>query len=437
MSSDSSVRTWGKRALTFASRCVDLVPVTPLGLVVAGLAYVAITRYANAQMDYVLLVVGWGIAALLALATLLVAFSSVAVALMVRRERSTASSTTETALTLPTGRTIPTLAFVPLVVVELAWEAPFGATASLGDGVFRRPERARYTARGELMGITRVLTVSDVFGLARIRIRVREARAQRVIPHMGALRTLPTLRSMSSGDALSHPLGTDEGDRADLRRYTPSDPARFVHWKIFARSRRLMVRVPERALSPVRRIVAYFVSGASDEASAGAARAAVELGALGSDWIFSAAGAHDVVRTVPEAVDRIVRSVAHRDEAGRMLGRFLAEADKQGPSSLVLFVPAESGPWLANVVRVLRERKTGARVVVGVDGVLPAKRSLLARALMRAKPAVGMAPEALESVVSALEATRAEVVVVDRISGRVLRAPGAKRALSAPSKEAA
>ena len=234
---------------------------------------------------------------------------------------------------------------------------------------------------------------------------------------------------MSSGDAFSHPLGLDEGDRADLRRYSPGDPARFVHWKIFARSRRLMLRVPERALTPVKRIVAYFVSGPTDEASAGAARAAIELGSLGSDWIFGASGSADSVRTVPEAVDRIVRSPAHRDEAGALLGRYLEAADRQGPSSLVLFVPAVAGPWLANVSRVLRDRKTGARVVIGVDGILPPKRSLWRRLFLVGRVEKGIDGAALEAVVAALEATHAHVVVVDRGSGRVLRAPGARRSL--------
>jgi hypothetical protein len=429
MPPESRVRTWGRRAIKVAALVLDILPLTWLGVLSGVLSYTAITRYANAQMDIVLLVVGWGVAALLALATLLVAFSTVAVALIVRREHSTAPPTTETGVVLPTGRTLPTLAFVPLVSVDVAWEAPLGAVASLGEGVFRKPERARFDARGIFGAVTRVITVADVFGLARIRVRVRETRASRVIPHMGGLRSLPTLRSMSSGDAISHPLGLDEGDRSDLRRYTAGDSARFVHWKIFARSRRLMVRVPERAISPVRRIVAYYVSGPADEASAGAARAALELGAFGSDWVFSASGANDSVKSVPEAVDRIVRSASHRDDAGGAIDRFLADADRSGPSSLVLFVPSLPGPWIANVARVLRDRKSGARVVIGVDGIMPHEPSLLRRLLTNPPTAKGVPPLELEKVVAALEATRAEIVVIDRGSGRVLRAPGAKRAL--------
>jgi hypothetical protein len=429
----TSARTFPTRARAFVGRCFDFVPVTWLGLFVGALSYTAITRYATAQMDLVLLVVGWGVAALLALAVLLVAFSTVALVLIVRSERSDAPPTTETGVTLPTGRTIPTLAFVPLVTVGVTWEHPEGASCVLAEGVFRRAERGRFEARGDFASITRVLVVADVFGLSRLRIRVREQRVTRAIPHMGGLRSLPTLRSMSSGDAISHPLGLDEGDRADLRRYAPGDSARFIHWKIFARSRRLMVRVPERAISPSKRIVAYFVSGTSDEASAGAARAALELGAFGAEWVFAASGTPDGTNVVPAAVDAIVRSATHRDDAGRTMQRFLTEADRRGPSALVLFVPPVSGPWLANVARVLRERKSGARVVVGVDGIAAPRRSLFSRLLVAqdAEASRGVDPVELDAVVTALEATRAEVVVVDRGSGRVLRAPGARRALQA------
>src|SRR5262249_25508710 len=144
--------------------------------------------------------------------------------------------------------------------------------------------------RGYHEAIERRVVIEDALGLSRLAIRVQKPCSIEARPHMGALRQLPLLTSYAGGDEFPHPMGLEDGDRVELRRYVPGDPARFIHWRIFSRTRRLMVRVPERALSQARRTVAYLVSGPGDEASAGAARAAVIYGGLGPEWKFSADG---------------------------------------------------------------------------------------------------------------------------------------------------
>ena len=54
----------------------------------------------------------------------------------------------------------------------------------------------------------------------------------------------------ASGDAVSHPAGRQEGELIEMRRYGPGDPLRHVLWKTYARTRRLLVRMHERAISP-------------------------------------------------------------------------------------------------------------------------------------------------------------------------------------------
>ena len=98
------------------------------------------------------------------------------------------------------------------------------------------------------------------------------------------------------------------GDRVELRRYVPGDSARFIHWKVFGRTRKLMVRVPERALSRARRTVAYLVAGAHDEAAAAAARAAIEEEALGTDWQFAADGSPEATSDRSEAIHKVMAS---------------------------------------------------------------------------------------------------------------------------------
>ena len=76
------------------------------------------------------------------------------------------------------------------------------------------------------------------------------------LPRLAGLSRMPALSSLASGDAAPHPMGLEDGDRLELRRYMPGDPARFIHWKVLSRTRRLMVRTPERALSLARRTAA-------------------------------------------------------------------------------------------------------------------------------------------------------------------------------------
>ena len=46
-----------------------------------------------------------------------------------------------------------------------------------------------------------------------------------------------------------------------MRAYGHGDPMRHVLWKTFARSRRLLVRMPERAIAPSPTTVAFLIAG--------------------------------------------------------------------------------------------------------------------------------------------------------------------------------
>jgi hypothetical protein len=100
-----------------------------------------------------------------------------------------------------------------------------------------------------------------------------------------------------------------------------------------------MVRMPERAITRAKRTVCYLVGGPRDEASAAAARVAVESGVLGDEWIFGADGTAGEASHPHEAVMAIVRSADIGSEGAVALESFVARAERLGPASLVLFVP--------------------------------------------------------------------------------------------------
>lgn len=415
------IAEWGRRLVRAERRFSDWLPITPLGLSIAIFAALVLKLFAYPEMDLVLLVVGYGCLGLVGIAALLVTGGAIRLKLVSRHYRGPDERTLETGRSLPTGLSLPSLALVPFVLVWWEWLSPKGAGVALRARGLRLEEDVHLEERGFVRGIERRIVVQDVFGLARIAIRHEDPARLTVLPSSGALKEMPVLVTLAGGDEMPHPMGVEDGDRVELRRYAPGDPARFIHWKVYARARKLVVRVPERALTRARRTIAYLVAGPGDEPVAGAARVAVESGTLGAEWVFGADGTAGDASEPGPAVDRIVRSIEAREEGALGLRAFIERAEKTGPASLVLFVPPVPGPWLDRVIAILRHRAHRTRVIVATDGVdaqaePPRWRRLLARSAERR----GTHAEDLDAVVRALAGARVEVLVLDRATGKKL-----------------
>jgi hypothetical protein len=435
MRSERAARGWAgltralQRLRRGARRVADVLPPTPLGLLLAGSAGLALRALGVGQQDLVLLVAGYAGLGLPVLAALLVGLGALSLKWTLRRRLRMAmvpeARRLETQRVAGTGFVLPSLWWLPLVQVDWAWEQPDHVTTRLRRRFGRLDEEVVPAERGARASVVRRVVVGDALGLARLAFRHDEAAPLTVLPGVGALRAVPVLSSLAGGDDRPHPLGAEQGDRVDLRRYAPGDPARFIHWKVFARTGKVMVRRHERALVEAKRTVAYLVAGPADDATAGAARLAFATHALGDDWVFGADGG-DAAGTsrVEDALALVVGSVGARERGGAGLAAFVARAEREGPVSLVLFVPPEPGPWLARVLGVLARRR-GARVVVAVDALAPVAGppspwARLARWLAVPRAHAGTSAERLEEVLRALAAAHAEVQVLDRVSGRVL-----------------
>ncbi|MEM6959018.1 MAG: DUF58 domain-containing protein, partial [Myxococcota bacterium] len=309
-------------------RVRDGFPLRPLGLALLAFGTLALRFYAFERLDLVFLVVGYGSLALVGLA---LTFVLIAAFWVLRATRVDAAlvGDFETARPAPTGMRFPRLRLVPLVQVDWVCDAPKGLRLSpSADG-----ERLEAFARGEVQRLRRRFVIQDPLGLTRLAFH-REQRAElKIVPHLGRLHLRDALTSLAGGEDRPHPRGSLEGDRVELRRYAPGDPARFIHWKIFARSRRLMVRMPERSLVETRRTLAYLVAGDGDEASSAVARVAVErvLGSAREEWRFAADGSESTDRR-DEALAAILRS--RGEEGGVGLPAFLRGEETQGPASL-------------------------------------------------------------------------------------------------------
>jgi hypothetical protein len=412
-----SLRARGRRV---ARTLTGLFPLTPLGVLVAAGAFAAVRFLAYVELDLVFLVIGYGSLGV-ALASLLFSVLGAArIAWRLRSARTAPDRRLETARMLPTGLSLPRLLLLPFVRVRWTWEAPEAELELVAKGLMAH-EHAALRARGVTDEIARRVVVEDAFGLARIAWTHRQRAALVTLPHAGALKQLPLLVSMAGGDDIPHPMGVADGDRIELRRYAPGDPARFIHWKVFGRTRRLMVRMPERALTRAKRTVSYLVAGPRDEASAAAARVAVESGVLGDEWVFGADGTPGEASDPHEAVMAIVRSAGIGQDGALALVSFVARAERLGPASLVLFVPPVPGPWLARALSVVQRRGSRTRIVVATDG-LDASRPQPAwwRFFVSSARRDRTLAKELDVVVHAFATLRCEVVVLDRVSGRRL-----------------
>ncbi|MFW2388276.1 MAG: DUF58 domain-containing protein [Polyangiales bacterium] len=410
------------RALGAGRRLYEVWPLTALGMALAVVSAVALFGFGFKKLDLVLLVLGYGGAGLLLIATFFVVTSAFGLWWWLRRASlDWRASTFETGTEIQTGFQLPSLWWLPLVQLTWSWETPEADPGEPRRAAGRLAERVTIRQRGIFGSVTRKLVVQDAFGLARITFRQQQPGPIEVLPHLGGIRRLPVLTSLTGGEEQPHPMGLEDGDRVELRRYVPGDSARFIHWKVFGRTRKLMVRVPERALSRARRTVAYLVAGPHDEPAAAAARAAIEEEVLGTDWQFAADGSADATSDRSEALHKVMGSSTHNGPSGGGLVRFLAEVDQHGPAALVVFAPPTMGAWV-DAMRVVSARRHGrVRVVIAVDAVHDAHAaSRWRRFFLRPTTVSGVERGDLERVGRALGQLRCEVVVIDRVSGRVL-----------------
>jgi hypothetical protein len=384
---------------------------TARGALVAALSALALSGVAYESLDFVVLTLAYAGLGLVGLCLLAVLIG--AVVLKGKVAPPAGEARLLTGRFLPTDFTLPSLRLVPLLEIDVELMSPKFDRRDEGRG-----ETVRARHRGVFEEVVRDVVVRDAFGLAEMRVRLRGG-AFRALPHLGKLEPSIALLSVAAGDEHAHPLGTMEGDRIELRRYVAGDPARFIHWKIFARTGELVVRVPEYAIKSADRVAVYFVAGEGDEASSAVTLALARTADLGSRVVLGCDGTEEPIRSVEDAERAIERSYGHRGPTG--VEAFMRHVDAAGPAAMVLVVPAVAGPWLGAAAELVRTRPGGARVLIGLDGMQPSESSFIERVMFRAEPSTSAASiEEVAKVVSALRRAGAEVISIDRPTGRML-----------------
>jgi hypothetical protein len=422
----------------FARAAGDKVPLTPLGALLTLAAGLAVDELGRKRQDIVLYVAGLGALAAIAVAVLFVAVSTIVLLVRVR-PIARMHARFEAAQPVETGFSLPSLGPVPLLLVGWSWLEPEAvAVEEPARARGRMREKVVFHERGEHRRTVRRIVVEDVLGLARLAFRLVEETPRTVYPALGRPLTVPLLQAFASGDNISHPAGPPDGDLIEMRRYAMGDPMKRILWKTYARSRDLMVRTPERAISPTLRTLAYLIAAEGDEAAAGVARLALEGDALGPEWRFSCdlpGGEQEDATDPRRAVELVVRSRGAWGRGGEGLGSFLERAATWGGSRCVIFAPARRGPWLGFVEEQARLRPGHVEVVIGIDGVRDAgpasrwRRTFLvdedAGDDMHARTR-GRADE-VDEMTRRLAACGATVTVADRPTGKIFGRAGRRR----------
>ncbi len=414
-------------------KAADLFPATLRGVLLAALSSLAWWRWGYEERDLLVFVFGAAGLALCFVSGLLV---TVAAWRLGRYEKTAAAPAPmrrlEAGSPIETGFRRPAFERWPLVQLRWEWITPAGAFCRQR---YRAPfleEEVIARRRCEATSLVRRFYVESAFGLARISWQRSEPAAFLILPEVGRLRSLPPIHSFASGDAVSHPSGAPQGDRMEIRRYAPGDPVRHILWKVYARTRQLNVRVPERAVDRSRRTISYLLAGPEDEAAAAVARVALEQNLLGERWLFAADASPEPTEELEPALRAIARS-GNLAQPTKLEGlhRFLRRSELAAEKHCVVFAPAPAelaaAEWLGELLALQASAGKSFTLVFGSDGVLPEKPAPLWQRILytlKRDPALTTSAE-LQKLLAHCEQARCRAMVVERQSGRVFSAgPG-------------
>ncbi len=406
-------------------RLWGFIPVSVAGVVIAVGGWILLSKFGRGQSDFVLHAAGiaalaiTGVtAAFTLLGTLVVAFSAH------RHVRRTSTDQhpvhAVTGNEIETGLSIPALTWWPFVDASLTWERPGAVEVTLVRDGSRLREVVVPRERGRTREIVRRFEVRDIFGLAHMAFSRRFPASLHVAPATGDVRIAIALRDVS-GEGYSHPAGEPIGEMVEMRRYAAGDPLRFVLWKTYARTRRLLVRAPERAITPQRSTVAYMVAGPGDEPSASVARTFVEDGLLGADWSFCTDGAREPTEDAAVAVEALIDSAGFKDRGGEGFDRLLTEVDPHQLANCIVFVPGQDGPWVQRIAAFASRLPRPPTCVLSIDTALaPPTRGRLARMISAQPPGAKNDLEGIHALYDSLRAIGGPVQVVHRPTGRLV-----------------
>lgn len=420
-----------RRAARAAGRALAVVrglfPVTVTGLLVLALSAIALWFVGVGRMDMVLLAAGFVGATVFALLLVLVLFASLLTHLRCKKSSTRPGLALECDTRQDTGFRLPFPRFLPCLEYSWTWVDPGHVEVCPEESRTGRSEVILPRRRGWFSSVRRRISVRDALGLCQVSWTAIEKADVRFLPSRGALDQMNLLEGLAGGDDLSDPGGTPEGDRVDMRQYVQGDSPRMILWKVYARSRKLLVRVPERAIMAKPRSCGYLVAGEGDEAGAGMMRVILERGFLGENWRFGADGSPEPAGILHEALEILVRSGSFPPDGQTGIQTFLQQAEKDGYSACLLVLPPVDGPWSKCVAAALAATTLRMHVYTVVDRVAveKAEDSALKRVFLKADADGSPSARELARMARNFTGRSLQFLLVDRQAGKVFGDPRA------------
>lgn len=349
-----------------------LFPLTRAGSGLLALSILATWTQGIAHKDVVLLTAArmtLGLEALLCAAVLVTALLGW---WRCRRARAAAGPVlAETGCELPTGFAVSFPDWLPFVTLSWTWTQPPGIGIRLRRQSSRITEILLARHRGAGKSIRRSFTVRDFLGLCAITWTAAEPNRFRILPARSENTEAAVALAAGTGEDLPDPYGAAFGDPVETREYRHGDSPRLVRWKLYARTGKLIVRAPERALSDQPTTCAYLLGGAPAETAAGLVREMLESGYLGAEFFFGAEGSARVAEGDLELAGEILAESGMADaQSVAGLPAFLTKAAQAGYSNCLLFAsPRTPGKRLAEMAGA---SSVNVRLVVCVTQLEPA-----------------------------------------------------------------
>ncbi len=413
-----TIRTVGAKAQSLLQSCRYWFPLTPLGIMVTGLGYWISFHIAREEVDFVLHAAGLASLFIVGLALLCVLITSLGLWITLQRPTEPTTIQLETGASRTTGFEAPSLSWLPMIHLSIRWDNPREVEVTLVRGFYRSQELIRPLRRGATDRLRRRFIVSDIFGLVSLGF-VRTTPSSIHISPQPARVSAHVTRRFLGGDALSHPDGPRGGELVEMRRYAHGDPLRHVLWKTFARTRKLLVRAPEQAITPLPSSAAYLIAEPADEPVASVARTFLEEGLLGGDFLFGADGAVEPTDNPTQALEQIIASAHTSPSQETGLEAFVAHLDVGRRRRCFFFIPPVPGPWLKHLQRVA-PAIADAQVITAVDWTLAPPRPPWRGMLFAQDTTNKQRAAKLVSTLQLLDETGLEVQVLYRPSGELL-----------------
>ncbi|MBN9419298.1 hypothetical protein ABS71_21800 [bacterium SCN 62-11] len=408
-----------KRLLKWSWTALGWFPLSPLGLVCFG-ASIPVMRYlALGSQDLVLQSLCSGFLVVLALVVVLVCLRTLTLLRQLRQGGGALPHGAEAERPYWLPSPVPLWSWFPFVQVSWRWLEPGAEVRIVRRDGFDQEEIVM-ARRGHYGSVVREFQVSDLLGLSRIRFQRIQRGDFRVIPGVGQLHQQPLLVRWSSGEDVSDPRGNPDGDRVDLRQYSRGDSPRTILWKVFARTRRLMVRVPERALAPRPKVCAYLMTGPRDEAAAAVCRVLLEGDMLGPEWRFGSDGTSGHDHHKVAAMERLCRSADSRVPQPSQVSAYLRQAEQDGYSQGIVVLPLDLAGQDVAVRDALRASRVPLQLCLAIDGQpAPVAEAGWKKWLVRPQAAQQLG-EHLRQAAALWRGFPGQVVLIDRRNGAIL-----------------